>query len=296
MPQSKPRPIISTTFDSCANFIIAGVILAVASYYTQKPIPLPLFYSIAAISIILAIVYQTIISPRNLWVSPGEMFTGCVVQGEKKEWVNPYERKTGWLFAICLVTLAITCITFIDLIFKMYIITIGGLILKTALSMSVLIILINAGKGRIWGLYFIAAFFTIMALGTTPLVFPDPKDKFITIGVIGFMALINILVIIMYRKKTKKSVQNVDARPKFWKVMFVLYLLSLLSLFPFLQELMPVRVWEIIDLIFSVVSVVGLYGFCWKKKIWSAKFWKYFFSLLLSGALYMNFLYRPLQS
>jgi hypothetical protein len=47
------------------------------------------------------------------------------------------------------------------------------------------------------------------------------------------------------------------------------------------------RFWEVFDCLYFIGSMVGLYGFCWKKKIFSKPFWSiYFWSCLIWNILY----------
>ena len=45
------------------------------------------------------------------------------------------------------------------------------------------------------------------------------------------------------------------------------------------------RIWEIVETFFFVVALAGLFGFCWKRKIFLRLFWQVFFAAFLCWIL-----------
>ena len=71
-----------------------------------------------------------------------------------------------------------------------------------------------------------------------------------------------------------------------WKIYFwMLIFLGLLS-YPFYGFS---RMWEIGDFFVYAISTAGVYGFAWKKKIASVKFWKTFFLIHVSWNIYYGY-------
>ena len=59
-----------------------------------------------------------------------------------------------------------------------------------------------------------------------------------------------------------------------WKIYFWFLLLPAIPTFLWVGFS---RLWEVIDLIVVTISTVGLFGFCWRKKIITRLFWKFYF-------------------
>jgi hypothetical protein len=81
--------------------------------------------------------------------------------------------------------------------------------------------------------------------------------------------------------KLKKAIDT------FWKIYFWAFLILMLTAF---AELGLNKVWLIIDLVFSIVGMIGLFSYAYKRKVFTAIFWKLFFPVLLVW----HFLYSEL--
>ena len=71
-----------------------------------------------------------------------------------------------------------------------------------------------------------------------------------------------------------------------WKIYFWILIIIGLLTYPFYGLS---RMWEVGDLVVYAISVTGVYGFAWKRKIASDKFWKAFFLIHVSWNVYYSY-------
>lgn len=102
MRASKPHGFVACLFDIYVTSFFIGAVPALW-IALRSSVGRPAFAIVgAAVSILIPIVYHSIIAARVAWRSPGEMIAGRFLREGAKVWLNPY-RRTRWpLFATML--------------------------------------------------------------------------------------------------------------------------------------------------------------------------------------------------
>lgn len=74
-----------------------------------------------------------------------------------------------------------------------------------------------------------------------------------------------------------------------WKIYFWILLILLLIAYSAILMAMP-SVWDFIDPIFSLIALAGVFAYGYKKKLFSANFWRIWLLVIISWDLTYNIL------
>ena len=102
----KPHPFVAGIADFYILSFLVGSLIALFCMIVGQPMPLIMLLYIP-IAVVLIIVYYRFLSKNIMWLSPGEMMAGRIVQGAGKAWTNPYGSNRFFMFFTILLTLAL---------------------------------------------------------------------------------------------------------------------------------------------------------------------------------------------
>ncbi|MGJ4789485.1 hypothetical protein [Leptospira koniambonensis] len=107
MTESKPHPILAGVFDFYFAACLIGSILGLTNSLAKVTYSSSLTLPLIIILILITFIYYKWIADRQMWLTPGEIVTGRIVENNTKKWTNPYGKNRWLLFTSLLINIII---------------------------------------------------------------------------------------------------------------------------------------------------------------------------------------------
>jgi len=207
---SKPHPFLAGIID----FYILAIAIGAAEAIIQSLLGKPVFRStnflvfslvLTVILIVVIVFYYRTYAKKTLWLSPGEIISGRVVEcNQKKEWINPYKVNRFGIYFIVLTTLIILGNEWDGVVLgQIYpFAIIAGKMIKIMFAFWGMVML---GKGRLKGALLIIPFFIFGAVFSS--LIKSELGQFAS-TFYSILSLVYMMIFAFYLYKIRRSNQE----------------------------------------------------------------------------------------
>ena len=212
------HPILVVIADWWALGVGIGLVLAVGTQVTGKPLPMLMAVVTLPVSLFTPIIYLAVFSRRTAWLSYGERLIGRMATPTGKLWTNPFGRNRWALILVWFVTLTLEGNRWDEVYERTY--PVKSIILGAILMVFVFVSVLRWAEGRTSGAWCVVAYQVFVAVsmvfqaqfGATGPMAAVPKEILhITASLAGGLAVISFILMLVYRSEERSKQPNQSA-------------------------------------------------------------------------------------